>query len=149
MPIENILLVLSLLTLKFSVPPIIYEFILFVLGMIKFYQAAKAGWGTESVVRRFLRDGVWAFVVPFGVFNSSEHCRQLTSCLACLLTNTIFVLFVTGGLSSAGYTWVAPVACFTVSSAWLSKMILEHVSDISPNSQHELPTDRRTGHNKT
>jgi hypothetical protein len=48
------------------IPPIAFEFVLFVLGVAKFYEAVKAGWGQESVILRFLADGVWAFILPFG-----------------------------------------------------------------------------------
>lgn len=50
----------------FSVSPMLFEFLLFVLTMIKFYHAIRDGWGQENVVTRFLKDGIWAFALPFG-----------------------------------------------------------------------------------
>jgi hypothetical protein len=46
----------------------LFEFILFVLTMIKFYQAVRDGWGRENIMTRFLEDGIWAFALPFGMF---------------------------------------------------------------------------------
>lgn len=50
----------------FLLIPIAFESMLFLLGMAKFYRAVKEGWGKTTVMRRFLEDGVWAFVFPFG-----------------------------------------------------------------------------------
>jgi hypothetical protein len=55
---------------SFSIAPIFFEFILFVLTMIKFYHAVREGWGREQVLTRFLEDGIWAFALPFGMYYS-------------------------------------------------------------------------------
>ena len=51
----------------YSGPPIIFESVLFVLTMVKFYIALRDGWGQEPMISRFLKDGIWAFALPFGM----------------------------------------------------------------------------------
>jgi hypothetical protein len=50
-----------------SGPPIVFESVLFVMTMVKFYTALREGWGQEPVISRFMKDGIWAFALPFGV----------------------------------------------------------------------------------
>ncbi|KAF8898492.1 hypothetical protein BD779DRAFT_14059 [Infundibulicybe gibba] len=72
----------------FFLPPLVLDTLLFVLTMIKFYQAVRDGWGRESVMSRFLKDGIWAFALPF---------TSIAANLCCLT-------FISGALSSVLYS---------------------------------------------
>jgi hypothetical protein len=37
--------------------------------MVKFYHAVREGWGREHALTRFLKDGIWAFALPFSEFH--------------------------------------------------------------------------------
>lgn len=80
----------------FFATPIIFEFALFVLTMIKFYEAVRDGWGQENIVTRFVKDGIWAFALPFTF----------------LLINTLCLALIKGALSSVAYSWVIAVPGF-------------------------------------
>ena len=45
--------------------PIMFEFLLFVLTMVKFHHSLKAGWGHHPIISQFMADGIWAFFLPF------------------------------------------------------------------------------------
>lgn len=42
-----------------------FELLLFGLTMSKFYQAVRDSAGRETVLSRFIKDGIWAFAIPF------------------------------------------------------------------------------------
>ncbi|KAF8058613.1 hypothetical protein FPV67DRAFT_510089 [Lyophyllum atratum] len=83
-------------TVLFFVAPMAMDFLLFVLTMVKFYQAIREGWGREPVIYRFLKDGIWAFALPFTIVTIN------ISCMA----------FLPGPLSSIGYSWVIAIPAF-------------------------------------
>ncbi|GLB37993.1 hypothetical protein LshimejAT787_0410440 [Lyophyllum shimeji] len=80
----------------FFVLPMVVDCILFVLTMIKFYQAIREGWGREPVIYRFLKDGIWAFALPFTIVTINVLCMG----------------FLPGPLSSIAYSWVIAIPAF-------------------------------------
>lgn len=80
----------------FFLLPMAVDCILFVLTMIKFYQAIREGWGREPVIYRFLKDGIWAFALPFTIVTINVLCMG----------------FLPGPLSSIAYSWVIAIPAF-------------------------------------
>ncbi|KAF9458736.1 hypothetical protein BDZ94DRAFT_1269926 [Collybia nuda] len=80
----------------FLVSPILFELLLFVMTMIKFYNTVREGWGEEHVLSRFLKDGVWAFALPFIM----------------LIVNTFCMTFLSGALASVAYSWAIAIPGF-------------------------------------
>ncbi|TFK76735.1 hypothetical protein BDN72DRAFT_6614 [Pluteus cervinus] len=108
----------------FFFTPIIFESVLFILTMVKFYEAARDGWGRESVLSRFLQDGLWAFALPFSV----------------LIVNAGCTMFLPGPKSSIAYPWMIAVPGFAGCRLILN---LSHLLKTTP-PQHGL-TSRATG----
>ncbi|RDB29047.1 hypothetical protein Hypma_015149 [Hypsizygus marmoreus] len=61
----------------FFIIPVLFEFLLFVMTMAKFYRAVRDGWGQEDFISRFLRDGIWAFALPFTILTANTFCLAL------------------------------------------------------------------------
>ncbi|KAL4268416.1 DUF6533 domain-containing protein [Pleurotus pulmonarius] len=80
----------------FLIPPILYESLLFVLTMIKFYQALREGWGRQPVISRFMSHGIWAFGAPFVI----------------LTVNTLCMALLKGAIASVAYSWIIAVPPF-------------------------------------
>ncbi|TFK57572.1 hypothetical protein OE88DRAFT_149368 [Heliocybe sulcata] len=80
----------------FGVVPLIFDTTLFALTMAKFYKTIKEGWGRESVVARFMQDGIWAYALPFLIITIN------TSCMA----------FLNSALSSVAYSWLIAIPAF-------------------------------------
>ncbi|KAF4572572.1 hypothetical protein EYR36_007080 [Pleurotus pulmonarius] len=78
------------------IPPILYESLLFVLTMIKFYQALREGWGRQPVISRFMSHGIWAFGAPFVI----------------LTVNTLCMALLKGAIASVAYSWIIAVPPF-------------------------------------
>lgn len=83
-------------TVLFFVFPMVVDCILFMLTMIKFYHAIREGWGREPVIYRFLKDGIWAFALPFTIVTINILCMG----------------FLSGPLSSIAYSWVIAIPAF-------------------------------------
>ncbi|KAL0950699.1 hypothetical protein HGRIS_007476 [Hohenbuehelia grisea] len=80
----------------FLLAPILFESLLFSLTMAKFYRSVKDGWGRETVLARFIQDGIWAFLLPF-VF---------------LTVNTCCMALLKGAISSVAYSWLLAIPPF-------------------------------------
>jgi hypothetical protein len=57
----------------------VFESLLFLLTMVKFYAALREGWGREPIISCFMRDGIWAFALPFGM-SLPIFAKILTNC---------------------------------------------------------------------
>lgn len=57
-------------------PPLAYDSLIFALTLYKFFVSLRMeGWTHVIVIRKFMRDGVWAFALPTGAFGRtfSKH----------------------------------------------------------------------------
>ncbi|KAH8835449.1 hypothetical protein DL96DRAFT_56610 [Flagelloscypha sp. PMI_526] len=45
--------------------PMVFETALFILTMWKFWRTIRNNWGQETLLTRFMKDGIWAFALPF------------------------------------------------------------------------------------
>lgn len=106
----------------FFVAPIFFEFTLFVLTMIKFYYAVREGWGREHILTRFLKDGIWAFALPF----------------ATLTLNTCCMALLPGAMSSVIYSWAIAVPGFAGCRLILN---MSHLLEINRSSRARSCTD--------
>ena len=133
------------LTGSHSAPPIIFETLLFVLTMAKFYEALRDGWGHEPVMSRFLKDGIWVFALPFSMYfvrftffflqsyltdllsSRNAVCLTVNTCCLVLLDNSISGVVFPCGVFTVGtpaaladlsllYRWVIAIPGITVSS---------------------------------
>ncbi|RXW13396.1 hypothetical protein EST38_g12464 [Candolleomyces aberdarensis] len=50
--------------------PVVYQGFLFIVTIVKFYQSAKAGWGSVPILNLLVRDGTWAFCLLFAMLAS-------------------------------------------------------------------------------
>ncbi|EPQ61023.1 hypothetical protein GLOTRDRAFT_135595 [Gloeophyllum trabeum ATCC 11539] len=80
----------------FGAVPLIFDTTLFALTMAKFYKSIKEGWGRESVIARFMQDGIWAYALPF-----------LVICI-----NTGCMAFLNSALSSVAFAWLIAIPPF-------------------------------------
>ncbi|KAA1467070.1 hypothetical protein DENSPDRAFT_832045 [Dentipellis sp. KUC8613] len=53
------------LMMAYWLTPLIFQTILFVLTLCKFLAACRDGWAHKPVVRLFITDGIWAFMILF------------------------------------------------------------------------------------
>ncbi|KAF9465146.1 hypothetical protein BDZ94DRAFT_1320487 [Collybia nuda] len=85
---------------EFAIPslllPVIVEFILFILTMVKFYAAIRDGWARQPLIFRFLQDGIWAFGLP----------------LVIMTINTVCIAALPGPFSSIAYSWILAIPGF-------------------------------------
>lgn len=51
------------------IPPLIFEAIVFILTMIKFYESIEDGTCHTPVLLKFMADGIWAFALPLGKYH--------------------------------------------------------------------------------
>ncbi|KAF8656396.1 hypothetical protein AX16_002581 [Volvariella volvacea WC 439] len=94
--IHCVTLTFPVLAIGFFITPVLFELLLFVLTMKKFYDAVRDGWGREPVMSRFLKDGIWAFALPFGV----------------LMLNVFCLVLLPGARSSIVYSWLIAIPGF-------------------------------------
>lgn len=83
---------------------LIFETLLFVLTLVKFFQSAKREYGSNSILFVFVRDGTWAYAMIF---------------LAMLL-NTLLYQLVDTPLAGMGYFWAQSVMSFAGSHVLLN-----------------------------
>ncbi|KZT23807.1 hypothetical protein NEOLEDRAFT_516964 [Neolentinus lepideus HHB14362 ss-1] len=80
----------------FGLVPLLFDTTLFALTMKKFYMTIKEGWGRESVVARFMQDGIWAYALPFLI----------------ITINTGLLASLNSALSSVAYSWLIAIPPF-------------------------------------
>ncbi|KAI0640950.1 hypothetical protein C8Q79DRAFT_424683 [Trametes meyenii] len=87
----------SAASLYYWIVPLLFGTILFALTMYKFIGAMLTGWGTNSVMQRFVADGTWAYTLIFLV----------------VLVDMLVYKFAHSVLSGICYTWLIVVLSFS------------------------------------
>lgn len=72
--------------------------------MIKFYHAVREGWGEEHILTRFLKDGIWAFALPFSKLEFISTFKLTHGFVAMLVVNTFCMIFLKGAMASVAYS---------------------------------------------
>ncbi|RDX48929.1 hypothetical protein OH76DRAFT_614008 [Lentinus brumalis] len=73
-----------------------FETVLFVLTIVKFFDAVKQGWGKGPIMQQFVTDGTWAYTLIFLV----------------MLVNMMLYKYVHSTLTGICYTWLLVVMSF-------------------------------------
>ncbi|KAF7437195.1 hypothetical protein PC9H_004031 [Pleurotus ostreatus] len=107
----------------FLIPPILYESLLFVLTMVKFYQALRDGWGRQPVISRFMSHGIWAFGAPFVI----------------LTVNTLCMALLKGAIASVAYSWIIAIPPFAGARLILS---MSHLFSRQPSMRRTTSHDQ-------
>lgn len=107
----------------FLIPPILYESLLFVLTVVKFYQALRDGWGRQPVISRFMSHGIWAFGAPFVI----------------LTVNTLCMALLKGAIASVAYSWIIAIPPFAGARLILS---MSHLFSRQPSMRRTTSHDQ-------
>jgi hypothetical protein len=103
----------------YSAAFISFEYILFILTLIKFLDALRSGWGCTPVVFLHVRDGTWAFILIFG--SSPFSFSTILAHLPCLHPVTLCVNAGTAGfyvgegnvaIAAIGFPWLLSIKSF-------------------------------------
>lgn len=89
---------------------LVFETILFLLTLVKFLVAVKQGWGRRPVMREFVTDGTWAYMLIFGTCTIVSACGA--ACHRCdlvtMLVNSMLYKLVHSPLAGICFTCVVP-----------------------------------------
>ncbi|KAI8992783.1 hypothetical protein BD414DRAFT_535364 [Trametes punicea] len=75
---------------------LVFETLLFVLTLYKFFEAVQQGWGKGPIMQQFVADGTWAYTLIFVV----------------MLINMMLYKYVRSTLTGICYTWLLVVLSF-------------------------------------
>ncbi|CAL1697435.1 unnamed protein product [Somion occarium] len=106
---------------------LVFETFLFLLTLVKFFEALRRGWGHRPIMRQFISDGTWAYALIF----------------ATMSLNSMLYKFVHSPLAGICFTWLLSVLSIAGSRLVLNprrrsqeeSSKLEDLSPISPTTR--------------
>jgi hypothetical protein len=127
-----------LILVFYSAAFVSFEFVLFILTLIKFLVALRNGWGRTPVVFLLVRDGTWAFILIFGSpplpFSVFHHCCSPSPLH--LVTLCINAGFYVGegdtAIAAIAFPWLLSIESFAGARIVLNLHAIS--SDLSTNA---------------
>ncbi|TCD61109.1 hypothetical protein EIP91_009027 [Steccherinum ochraceum] len=101
---------------------LVFETLLFLLTLYKFFQAVRTGWGRRPVMQQFVGDGTWAYTLIF----------------IAMLINSLFYKLVHSPLAGICFTWLLTVLSFAGSRLILNPRLRSYSHFQTQDTEVEL-----------
>lgn len=98
------------LSILYRIVSLIFETILFLLTLYKFFEAVWSGWGKRPVMKQFIGDGTWAYTLIFGMSPMVSRISAPANVLSpvAMLINSLLYKLVHTPLAGICFTCVHP-----------------------------------------